>query len=69
VYGSRHHPEPKAKRSFYIPEEMLAEIQAESRRQDRPISWLMEAAWRISRAQIQATASADELVASAGGSR
>lgn len=32
---------------------MLAELQAQSMRQDRSISWLIQQAWKISRAELQ----------------
>lgn len=33
---------------------MLEEIQKESGRQDRPISWLIQHAWRIARVELRA---------------
>ena len=43
----------KRKRSLYFPEEMLAEIIAESNRLDRPISWVVHRAWKLAREHIQ----------------
>lgn len=40
------------KQSLYIPEEMLREIMGESVRLDRSISWTVQQAWRIARAEV-----------------
>ncbi len=46
-------PEPeKRKQSLYFPEDMLAEIQGEANRQDRSLSWIVQQAWKIARAEI-----------------
>lgn len=45
-------PADKRKQSFYIPADMLAEIESESFRQDRSLSWLVQQAWRIARGDI-----------------
>ncbi|MEW5848532.1 MAG: TIGR04563 family protein [Myxococcota bacterium] len=42
----------KRKQSLYFPEEMLREIQQEANRQDRSLSWIVQQAWRIARAEI-----------------
>ena len=42
----------KRKQSLYFPEEMLKEIQAEATRQDRSLSWIVQRAWKSSRAEI-----------------
>ncbi len=42
----------KRKQSLYFPEDMLDEIQAQADRQDRSLSWLVQQAWRIARAEI-----------------
>jgi uncharacterized small protein (TIGR04563 family) len=43
----------KARRiSLYFPDDVAQEIDAEARRQDRSMSWLVVHAWRIARAQI-----------------
>ncbi|MDY0062809.1 MAG: TIGR04563 family protein [Myxococcota bacterium] len=43
----------KRKQSLYFPEEMLNEIKAEAARQDRSLSWIVQKAWRIARADIR----------------
>lgn len=42
----------KRKKSLYIPEPMLSEIQRECERQDRSLSWLIQRAWKIARGEI-----------------
>jgi len=42
----------KRKQSLYFPAEMLAEIQAEASRQDRSLSWIVQKAWKIARADL-----------------
>jgi uncharacterized small protein (TIGR04563 family) len=43
----------RRKQSLYFPEEMIAEIQKEAERLDRPLSWIVQQAWRLSREQVQ----------------
>ena len=43
----------KRKQSLYFPEEMLKEIQDEATRQDRSMSWIVQMAWKLARAEIQ----------------
>ena len=43
----------KRKQSLYFPEDMLREIQHEAWRQDRSLSWIVQKAWKISRATIK----------------
>lgn len=43
----------KRKQSLYFPEEMLREIQEEALRQDRSLSWIMQMAWKLARAEVQ----------------
>lgn len=43
---------PDLKKSVYFPEKMMNEINRESRRQDRTVSWLLQRAWMIARAEI-----------------
>ena len=47
----------KRKKSLYIPEPMLSEIQREAERQDRSLSWLIQRAWKIARGEIMKTPS------------
>jgi uncharacterized small protein (TIGR04563 family) len=42
----------KRKQSLYFPDEMLRDIQEQATRQDRSLSWIMQQAWKIARAQI-----------------
>ena len=42
----------KRKQSLYFPVSMLKEMQQEAERQERPLSWLMQQAWRLARGQI-----------------
>lgn len=44
----------KRKQSLYLPDEMLNEMEAEAIRQDRSLSWLIQKAWNLARARIQA---------------
>ncbi len=41
------------KQSLYFPEEMLMEIQREAERQDRSLSWIVQQAWKVARADIK----------------
>jgi uncharacterized small protein (TIGR04563 family) len=43
----------KRKLSIYIPDSVLREMQAEADRLDRPLSWLIQRAWRISYARMK----------------
>lgn len=45
-------PDNKRKQSLYFPEEMLREIEAESARQDRSLSWIVQRAWKAARKTI-----------------
>ncbi len=42
----------KRKQSLYFPEEMLQEIKREAQRQDRSLSWIVQKAWKIARADV-----------------
>lgn len=42
----------KRKQSLYFPVSMLQEMQQEAERQERPLSWLMQQAWKLARDQI-----------------
>lgn len=50
----------KRKQSLYFPEEYLDEIRAESLRQDRSMSWLVQKAWEIARETITQFPSAND---------
>ena len=41
------------KQSLYFPEDMLDEIQREATRQDRSLSWIVQQAWKVARAELR----------------
>jgi uncharacterized small protein (TIGR04563 family) len=49
----------KQKQSLYFPEEMLREIMRESTRLDRSLSWTVQQAWRLARAEVRKFPSVD----------
>lgn len=49
----------KQKQSLYFPEEMLREIMKESTRLDRSLSWTVQQAWRLARAEVRKFPSVD----------
>lgn len=51
----------KRKQSLYFPEVMLGEIQTEAARQDRSLSWIVQKAWKIARAEIMKYPSVNEV--------
>ena len=55
----------KEKITLYFPQHVLDEIKAESERQDRSPSWIMERAWRIARHGLVQIPGADELITEA----
>ena len=76
-------PSPKKKVTLYFSSAMLEETQREAIRQDRSISWIIQAAWRLARDEVHklptvgnvttlpapATAAVAPLAARAKGSR
>ena len=42
----------KRKQSLYFPVDMLDEMNQEAERQERPLSWIMQQAWKIARGHI-----------------
>jgi uncharacterized small protein (TIGR04563 family) len=50
------------KQSLYFPEEMLSEIERESQRQDRSLSWIVQQAWKIARADIKRMPSPNDVL-------
>jgi uncharacterized small protein (TIGR04563 family) len=56
----------KRKQSLYFPAEMLEELKAEASRQDRSLSWIVQQAWRLARAEIRGTATVGEQLRKAG---
>jgi uncharacterized small protein (TIGR04563 family) len=57
----------KRKQSLYFPEDMLKEIQVEANRQDRSLSWIVQQAWRIARAEIMRFPSVNDVVGDEAG--
>jgi uncharacterized small protein (TIGR04563 family) len=51
------------KQSLYFPEDMLDEIQREAERQDRSISWIVQQAWKVARADIRRMPSVNDVIA------
>ena len=51
----------KKKQSLYFPVEMLSEMQQEAARQERPLSWIMQQAWKLSRGKIMDYPGVDDL--------
>jgi len=43
----------KRKQSLYFPDAMLNEIKDEAARLDRSLSWVVQRAWKVARAEIQ----------------
>jgi uncharacterized small protein (TIGR04563 family) len=43
----------KNKRSIYIPDQIITELETEAKRQDRTLSWLIKRAWLESRDKIK----------------
>jgi uncharacterized small protein (TIGR04563 family) len=52
ISGTRSARERGQKMSLYLPGDVLADIRAEARRQQRSISWLVRNAWRLARRGI-----------------
>jgi uncharacterized small protein (TIGR04563 family) len=57
----------KRKQSLYFPVDMLKEIQVEANRQDRSLSWIVQQAWRLARAEIMRFPSVNDVVDGADG--
>ncbi len=53
----------KQKQSLYFPKEMLGEIMNEAVRLDRSLSWMVQQAWRIARAEVSKLPSIDHVIA------
>lgn len=52
----------KRKQSLYFPEEYLDEIKAESIRQDRSMSWIVQKAWEIARDTVKDFPAANDFI-------
>jgi len=44
----------KRKQSLYFPDEMLEEIRSTAEKLDRSLSWVVQRAWKLARAEIKA---------------
>lgn len=42
-----------SKQSLYFPMEMLEEIRAQAKRLDRSLSWVIQRAWTVAKAEIR----------------
>lgn len=51
----------KRKQSLYFPEAMLQEIKEEAARLDRSLSWVVQRAWKVARAEMKRIPSVDDL--------
>ena len=51
IMGDQHR---KVKQSVYLPEDMLSQLRSEAERLERPLSWVLNRAWRIASPQISA---------------
>lgn len=51
----------KRKQSLYFPSDMLQEMQAEADRLDRSLSWVVQRAWKLSRAQLNTLPSVEDV--------
>ncbi|RAL23607.1 TIGR04563 family protein [Lujinxingia litoralis] len=51
----------KKKMTLYLPEELLNDMRQEALRQDRSLSWIMEAAWKVARERLREMPGVDEL--------
>ena len=51
----------KRKQSLYFPESMLQEIKDEAVRLDRSLSWIVQRAWKVSRAEIRKIPSVNDV--------
>jgi len=51
----------KCKQSLYFPDWMLDEMRAEARRLDRPVSWVIQRAWRNARRHLRSLPTTPEV--------
>jgi uncharacterized small protein (TIGR04563 family) len=56
----------KRKQSLYFPKGMLEEMHAEANRQDRSLSWIVQQAWKVARAEIHRLQAPDDVLRKAG---
>ena len=53
---------PSRRQALYFPADMLEELQHESHRQDRSISWLVQQAWKIARGEMRRVPSTTDFI-------
>ena len=53
---------PSRRQALYFPAEMLEELQRESKRQDRSISWLIQQAWKVARGEMRRMPSTTDFI-------
>jgi uncharacterized small protein (TIGR04563 family) len=53
---------PSRRQALYFPGDMLEELQLESRRQDRSISWLIQQAWKVARGEMRRMPSTTDFI-------
>lgn len=51
----------KRKQSFYFQEDMLQDIREEAARLDRSLSWVVQRAWKVARADIAKLPSVNDI--------
>lgn len=51
----------KRKQSLYFPVDMLDEMQKEADRLERPVSWVIQQAWKLSRDAISSFPSTNDM--------
>ena len=59
--GTRSSGSDKRKQSLYFPETMLQEIKDEAARLDRSLSWVVQRAWKLARAEIRKIPSVNDI--------
>jgi len=52
----------KRKQSLYFPEDMLNEIQSQAQRLDRSLSWVVQQAWKIAKAELRKVPSPNDML-------
>ena len=53
---------PSRRQALYFPADALEELQRESHRQDRSISWLIQQAWKIARGEMRRMPSTTDFI-------
>lgn len=58
---TKEHNADKRKQSLYFPEVMLQEIKEEAARLDRSLSWVVQRAWKLAKADIRELPSVNDI--------